>query len=167
MNNEQALSLRQFTLWLERAILSGKQEAEAEESENLPEEVNFIRIMTIHAAKGLEFPVVIIPEVQSPLDIKAQDPVFIIEEDWGLDLNLIRWGANTSSANFTKKLNNFRKARIEEEFRIFYVAVTRAKSSVILIGNSIDESRSDSWQSEVIKAKQDLIRRGARFKKQS
>lgn len=51
----------------------------SDKSISSPEDANSIRVMTIHKAKGLEFPVVIIPELS-----KTQDRVgdFVSEKDW-------------------------------------------------------------------------------------
>lgn len=70
------------------------------DADDSKEEENVVRLMTIHAAKGLEFPVVFVG---------------------GLEENLF---PNAMSINSREEL--------EEERRLFYVAVTRAKRKLIL-----------------------------------
>ena len=49
------------------------------QSENLritaPESINAIRVMTIHQAKGLEFPVVILPFMDTPLRPNVKEKI--------------------------------------------------------------------------------------------
>src|SRR5262249_9192905 len=111
--NEQALTLRHFVGALKRNLLSGAEESEAllapgEEAER----PRYVRLLTVHGAKGLEFPLVIIPEVQTALINPELDPIFLLGDD-GLDLNLSRVGLATESPRFSTTLQNSRSARLE------------------------------------------------------
>jgi DNA helicase II / ATP-dependent DNA helicase PcrA len=81
-----------------------------------------VRLMTAHAAKGLEFPVVFVIRVMSssfPLNYK---------EDLVEFPNALRNRGNVPEEDDPKKLSE------EEERRLFYVAVTRAEDEAILCG---------------------------------
>ncbi len=167
--NEQALTLRQFVNWLRISMLSAKEEGEAMPSERAEERPNYVRIMTIHRSKGLEFPVVIIPEVQSPLE-RSSEPDFLVIPNWGLELNLKEWGLSTHSPRFQEELSINRQARIEEEMRLLYVAVTRAQNAVIFVGGGkrpgkLKEPDKNSefycWKDEIRYAWSDLKKLGA------
>jgi ATP-dependent exoDNAse (exonuclease V) beta subunit len=116
---------------------------------------SFVRLMTVHAAKGLEFPLVILPEVQAPLARPARDPTFLVTND-GLDLNLVGLGRPTTSDRFRRALLDGRAARLPEEMRVFYVAVTRAQHAVTFVGaRSVIRGPADdrySWRDELLRA---------------
>ncbi|WP_244951901.1 ATP-dependent helicase [Streptobacillus felis] len=69
-------------------------------SDNLVEEENFVKLMTIHASKGLEF-----------------NTVFLVGVEEGL---------------FPNEDNSLVEEELEEERRIFYVAVTRAEENLFI-----------------------------------
>lgn len=102
------------------------------ESSLVDETLDAVNIMTVHKAKGLEFSVVIVADINcesKPLYVKNE---FIY--DW--------YGNKTGFgiSNFKDiALNILRedeaKHSLAEEVRVFYVALTRAKDKFILVGN--------------------------------
>jgi DNA helicase-2/ATP-dependent DNA helicase PcrA len=120
----------------------------------------------VHRAKGLEFPVVIIPELQSPLR-RGGDPEFLVIPGWGLEVGLpLADGQDTRSPRFAQELAAHDRERIEEELRIFYVAVTRAQHALILIAGGPDRinpptSEYYSWKDELLPAWPALAALGA------
>lgn len=152
---EQGLTVRQFATWLETMILTGQDEEEAQSDPSVQTQVDYVRMMTVHRSKGLEFPVVIIPEVQALL-IKPEPPPFLIGEEFGLELNLQKWGAQTCSSQYGKRLAQRQEEIVEEEMRIFYVAITRAQHAVVLVASGSPRPAGSieyiSWKSEVLRA---------------
>jgi DNA helicase-2/ATP-dependent DNA helicase PcrA len=155
---EQALTLRQYVGLLRRNILAGAPEPDAPTGdEPAGERVPYVRLMTVHAAKGLEFPLVIIPEVQAPLIRPELDPDFLLTAD-GLDVDLSEAGLQTRSANFAAILAQSRPGRLKEEMRVFYVAVTRAQHAVAFVGGGKPRrpleptARDYSWADELRRA---------------
>jgi DNA helicase-2/ATP-dependent DNA helicase PcrA len=170
-NNEQALTLRQFVGGLRQLISAERDEAEAAlEVASSEERSRHIRVMIIHRAKGLEFPIVIIPELQAPLDRSGDpelQPTFLISPEDGLDIQLPA-PVRTASPRFEAALHQDRHERIEEEMRTFYVAVTRAEQSVLMVGSgppyaNSSDSRYYSWKDEVLQARTALEGVGAVF----
>ncbi|MCW3052998.1 MAG: Exodeoxyribonuclease beta chain, partial [Chthonomonadales bacterium] len=170
--SEQALTLRQFVEHLRLDILLKRDESEARlqlDSERV--RPSYIRMMTIHGAKGLEFPFVIIPEVQARLLNPNNDPDHLIIPGYGLDVNLPNGNdVNTQSPRFQIELNNHLSQRLKEEMRIFYVATTRAQHAVYLIGSQVIPGRVNptgtewySWQDEVMRARGALANLGTAF----
>jgi ATP-dependent helicase/nuclease subunit A len=103
-------------------------------------EPDAVRLMTVHAAKGLEFPVVCLADLgRQP---RTQTPDLLIDGD-RLGLRLVRLdGAGSSPALDYEELGRERRQReAEEEDRILYVAMTRARERLLLSG-AID---FDSW----------------------
>lgn len=172
---EQALTLRTFVGWMRMAYLTGREEQEADWATDSGEKnASAVRIQTIHRSKGLEYPIVIIPELQEALFKPFNAPRFMIAPGRGLDVSLREWGRATASGNFARLLDNSRGTQLEEEMRIFYVGLTRAERGICLIGSNPPQGRlavqgnptdSDrySWQDEVFRARQTLENLGARF----
>lgn len=121
-------------------------------SKNIDPDEDAVAIMTVHKSKGLEFPVVIIPSIAEkkfPTSYKDQEknryiagnPTFYTPDKY---LKLKR------KRNSEEK----EKIHIEEEDRIMYVAMTRAKDTLILstiekipekLRNLIDNSENISY----------------------
>jgi ATP-dependent helicase/nuclease subunit A len=94
------------------------------------EGMNAVKIMTVHAAKGLQFPMVFLPSLDED-NVPRSSPI-VIEED-GEKIFL----AFEEDAVRRKKISHFRKRRekeLEEEKRLFYVAVTRAQDFLCMLG---------------------------------
>lgn len=94
------------------------------------EGMNAVKIMTIHSAKGLEFPVVFLPGMDDAFASQRGDSL-LYEEDGGFFFTSI------SEASIRNEDRNFllhRAKEEEEQKRLFYVAVTRAEDALFLIG---------------------------------
>jgi len=99
-----------------------------------------IRIMTIHKAKGLEFPVVIIPDLNAPFrPFRGTEASLIFRRDW-----LLTYRPPSVEAPRKDKRDqpvSYRLAReleeqdlAEEDVRKLYVAATRHRDHLILVG---------------------------------
>jgi ATP-dependent helicase/nuclease subunit A len=126
-------SVRQFV----DEITRRRSEPEEMEPTLADETQNAVRILTVHAAKGLEFDTVILP------DLSVQPPpsdigLYTVEEPKRL---VMTGRAQSISANFSfaadgSKLKKIGAQREDAETqRLFYVAVTRAKSEVVFVVN--------------------------------
>ena len=153
---EQALTMRQFVDFLQTAVLVGREADFAELQEaRLPD---YIRVMTIHAAKGLEFPIVIIPEVQRPITA-GPPPTFVVDER-GLDIQVFPEdsGRDSRSPGFLAAIPHRRQYDLDEAMRLLYVAVTRATHSVVLVGSGRAKplqpgSNYYGWLDEILDAR--------------
>lgn len=152
-SSEQALTLRAFVDWLATAIRDGRPERSMDDEGGRP---LHIRVLTIHRAKGLEFPIVVVPGMTSPVVKGAGEPEFVVDGD-GLDLRLpCLDGGDIRSPRFDAKVQERVDAQVAEEFRLFYVAVTRAQHQVVLVGDRDgppkrpDQPRY-SWRDEVVR----------------
>lgn len=94
------------------------------------EGMNAVKVMTIHAAKGLQFPIVFLPSLDE--DNAPRSSSIVIEED-GQKISF----AYEEDSLKRKKVLHFQKRRekeLEEEKRLFYVAVTRARDFLCMLG---------------------------------
>lgn len=99
---------------------------------NIGAEDNCVQLITIHASKGLEYKAVIVAECEKQL-VKPNADALVFSED-GVGGDYLDVMAKTKNSTFVKnyiKMQNLEKAK-EEEKRLLYVALTRAKNLLIL-----------------------------------
>ena len=109
-----------------------------------------VQLMSVHQAKGLEFPVVIIPDIQRKLIHHNNIPDILINQERGLGIKV-----NTNNGNQgTPLYNELKEWEIEmelyEKIRLLYVAMTRAEDKLILSGYTKNNRKtnfedSKSW----------------------
>jgi ATP-dependent helicase/nuclease subunit A len=99
------------------------------------EALNAVRLMTIHRAKGLEFPVVCVADLGRGSPPVGRELVRVGEDGRvGIKLKALD-GASGRPALAYRALGEERaRAAAEEEARLFYVAMTRAREQLILSG---------------------------------
>ena len=113
--------LGRFLADLERLQAEEGESPVAEESDDV------VRLMTIHKAKGLEFPVVVLADGQRKLS--SQTPIGISDRVTG-ELALRIGKARTGN---WERLKEWERPRGEaEEIRLLYVAATRARDHLVL-----------------------------------
>jgi ATP-dependent helicase/nuclease subunit A len=93
-----------------------------------------INILTIHAAKGLEFPAVVIAECEKQFNLSKSSTLAISTAGLGLSPPI----SQPKSPNLLRKyvLEEIETAVIEEEKRIFYVCCTRAKAHLLFLASN-------------------------------
>lgn len=98
-----------------------------------------VQILTVHNAKGLEFGTVIIPKLGARTTFSERDPVIWTEHvDEDGSLNLLVAGkpqSGVESENYKLIGKELDKKEEYELQRLFYVATTRAKNELYLLGN--------------------------------
>jgi ATP-dependent helicase/nuclease subunit A len=109
------------------------------------EALNAVRLMTIHRAKGLEFPVVCLADLGK--DGRDDEGNLRISDDGTVGLRLARLGGGAMDSERLERIKaEQRAAAEEEERRIFYVACTRAKEHLVLSGATDLEKRHEPGQ---------------------
>ena len=98
------------------------------------EGLDAIRLMTIHRAKGLEFPVVVVADLGRA--VRPPSEIVRVTADGRLGLRLSRAGAGgrENALDYRAIGDERRQAQEAEERRLFYVAVTRAQERLVLSG---------------------------------
>jgi ATP-dependent exoDNAse (exonuclease V) beta subunit len=136
--------IRDFVRYVEEFEAIGSRESEGQ----IDEATNAVKLMTIHQAKGLEFPIVIIPDLQR--SSKPPDNWVLLDRQRGLTLK-VPDGRGRLVAGLTFNTFEQRHAFREqfESMRLLYVAATRAQDRLILSGTTKDLAKvglkSDTW----------------------
>jgi ATP-dependent helicase/nuclease subunit A len=98
--------------------------------------------MTVHRAKGLEFPVVCLADLGK--DGRDDEGALRISEDGSVGLRLARLGGGAVDSERLERIKAEQRAAAEdEERRIFYVACTRAQEHLILSGATDLDKRGE------------------------
>lgn len=109
-------------------------------STGVSEYADVVRIMTIHASKGLEFPVVIIAGCGKKMNTSSLTDSLIIDPAAILGAGMKRIVAETGRVFETLQHRacrlSIRDSERAEELRVLYVAMTRARERLIMVGSS-------------------------------
>ncbi|MBE7382989.1 MAG: UvrD-helicase domain-containing protein [Leptolyngbya sp. SIO1E4] len=104
-----------------------------------------VSLMTIHASKGLEWPVVIVPDLSRSLSVDSS--VVRFDPELGVALKLEdEAGDRQKSALFTLLEQHKKADDREESKRVLYVALTRARDRLILTSASPNGGSLDLLQ---------------------
>jgi len=117
----EAPTLTGFLNW----FASGKVEIKRE----MDSAAGQIRVMTVHGAKGLEAPIVILPDT---VNTASRDRNEVVP----LQQGVVAWKATEKERNKAEQLavEAKRELALQEKLRLLYVALTRAESWLIVCG---------------------------------
>ena len=140
--------IRDFVHYVEEFEAIGGREGEGQ----MDETANVVRLMTIHQAKGLEFPVVIVPDLNREPN-RRENVAFILDRHKGLSVRVPDGrGRSVRGALFNQLQQRNRWREEFESMRILYVAATRAEDRLIFSGavehkklESITKTNSELW----------------------
>ncbi len=106
------------------------------EASSLSENADVVRIMTIHASKGLEFPVVFVAGCHGEFNLTDLKKNILIDPGEGAASDGIDPVARTRRGSLKKILlkDKIKKDMLGEELRLLYVAATRAREKLIFSG---------------------------------
>lgn len=127
---------------------------------------NVVSFMTIHKSKGLEFPVVFVSNLQNKFNQQDARERIISDKKLGIAIKpRLKQQLEPYQNVVIEYENKYRKIiasyqtneAINEEMRIFYVALTRASQKLILTGLIKEPQDIIKWQKYVINNYNDMI----------
>ena len=106
---------------------------------------NSVGIMTIHKSKGLEYPICYYTGISSSFNIRDTMERFIFDNEYGVICPYFNEGINKTIYNYLFREKYIRED-ISERIRLFYVALTRCREKMILVGEVENKTinKSDS-----------------------
>lgn len=109
---------------------------------------NTVRLMSIHASKGLEFPAVILAGTDRPFNFKDASGAVLFDRTLGF---AVKWYDDEKKISGETPFRYLLRERIKreavkEEARIFYVALTRAQYAlhIVAAANAARKTRTNS-----------------------
>ena len=105
---------------------------------NIKDSSNSVQINTIHSSKGLEFPVVFLIDTGSKFSMQSITDNILIENDFGIStktFDLQKRLVYNSPVNLAFKKKIIDEER-KEEMRLLYVALTRPKNYLTIVGTT-------------------------------
>jgi ATP-dependent helicase/nuclease subunit A len=140
-------SLEGFLHWLRGSGAEVKREAQAGTA-------GMVRIMTVHGAKGLQAPLVILPDTTA----LPKDDEKLLWADWG-GLEVPIWCPHSElrCEAARRSREDAAKRRAEEHNRLLYVALTRAEDRLLICGADTRKGVAAAcWHPAVARAMQGL-----------
>ncbi|WP_302104492.1 UvrD-helicase domain-containing protein [Polycladomyces zharkentensis] len=138
-----AYSLTSFLRMMDRLQEEPVPETEAQVE---ADDGDSVKLMTIHQAKGLEFPVVFVPNLSWRRT--RPTPELLADAEAGLAVRLrTPHGDKRETYRWRRLREREERLEIEESVRLFYVAVTRAKQRLVLSGEPEEHKQAKKGES--------------------
>ncbi len=114
--------------------------------EAVPPGGNSVRVMSIHASKGLEFPVVFVASLGTKFNTRDQSQDILVDRDKGVGITILDDNGVIKQDSPGRMLlaEDKKSIQLQEEARLLYVAMTRAQDQLILVGRA-EESAVEKW----------------------
>lgn len=135
----EAPSLTGFLNWVSTDDLEVKRQFNAED--------NLLRIMTVHGAKGLEAPIVILPQTVKKTNTQGKAVLPL-----GDGLATCGMGVAGLPEAIAQAWQAQQTLQTEEKMRLLYVALTRAESWLIMAGSGERKRVPENWYDPVAEA---------------
>lgn len=126
---ERGATLKEFIAEVEESVRELHEEGESPLAD---EGLDAVRLLTVHKAKGLEYPVVLMPNLASAPRGGGGGAVFVRWADGTVGLRLGEGGVQNAAMAVLAAEEKVRQKA--EELRVLYVGMTRPKERLILLG---------------------------------
>jgi len=128
-------------------FIEAQREAGAEPEVALVAGENAVRLMSIHQSKGLEFPVVVVADLAKTFNEQDLRDEIILDGQFGLCSRIQppQTGGRYPSLPHWLAQRHQRHELRGEELRLLYVAMTRARDTLILSGGITQKKWDEHW----------------------
>lgn len=142
----ERITFTEYIHWLKLMIVSEQEEGLADV--NTVKNESKVQVMTIHKAKGLEFPFVILPYLDKKFTGYSLNPEFVIHpNNLSIEFKYNKRDGKSKiiSNSYEEALEFVQGDFYSEELRVLYVALTRAKQKLYLIGDYEKKTKHESF----------------------
>jgi len=130
-----------FSSFVDLMVARLDQQPDEAESPLAEENADAVQILTIHKAKGLEFPVVLLPGLHQGSGRESSKPMVIY--DWSSDTYGLSLGQCRTFGSVLIR-EKFAAREEAERRRVLYVGMTRAKDLLVLSGSVTERSAGEN-----------------------
>ncbi|MBO9128704.1 helicase-exonuclease AddAB subunit AddA [Bacillus sp. 165] len=117
-------------------------------AKTLGEQEDVVRIMTIHKSKGLEFPIVFVAGLSRKFNTRDINKRYLLHKDLGFGSKFVDPKKRITYTTLPQLAigRRMKMELISEEMRVLYVALTRAKEKLYLVGTIKDaNAQLEKW----------------------
>jgi ATP-dependent helicase/nuclease subunit A len=127
--------LRRFLRFVEQLQ---EQEADLATPSAASEADDVVRVLSVHQSKGLEFPVVFVTDLGARFNLADANRSVVMHREAGIGMKVVDPQRNITypSLAYQAVVDAVRRDTLAEELRILYVAMTRAKEHLVLVGTA-------------------------------
>jgi ATP-dependent helicase/nuclease subunit A len=128
-------------------FIEAQREAEVEPDVAAAADENAVRLMSIHQSKGLEFPIVAVADLAKPFNTQDLRGEIIFDESFGLcpRIKPPHTGRRYPSLPHWLSQQHQRREQWGEELRLLYVAMTRARDTLVLTAAVTEKKWETLW----------------------
>ncbi len=145
-----AVQISEFMVWLNRVLERSKFDVPSASPSG-----GSAQIMTIHKSKGLEFPVVVLADTDSAFFSQDLYERLLIHPEYGIGIKKRSKNSEFPTISHMAVSKKMMWEKLSEELRLLYVAMTRAKNTLVFVSSSKDEGFTfEAWMAE-LNARQD------------
>jgi len=143
-------SLQGFVDWIE----TGDPEIKREQEPREEGDPGLVRVMTVHGAKGLEAPVVILPDTLAPG--RRREPLILTLDGPNGPVAIVGGRAKEDPPQAAAARAEHHRREEEERLRLLYVAMTRAEDWLIVCAAGDPDRAERGWHGLVRRAVADI-----------
>ena len=140
----QGGSLHAFLRYADRLRAGG----DSMSASAIGESEDVVRIMTTHKSKGLEFPVVFVLALGRRMSRQSLRARVLMDAELGVGLPCVDTEMNSERDTLLRRAIRVKAQReqLAEEVRVLYVALTRARERLILVGSVAGDKPPEAWR---------------------